>query len=449
MRPTDYRLKSYHTKQNNFYNGTLSLGFMNNLNDNISIKDIYEAQKNAIITYNRTIDSKRLKLLNYDLLRFNSSLSLFDKDTNTIVNSLNKKLDQVRQDYVPTVSQVRKQNIINPEEITALKKQINNLFFQYTKILQTIQKNSINSDGFQNQTILTQLLVLEEKIQKAQSVITQYEGSAVLGNEIAGYFWQISNMFSKIQGFQLEEDVVNTANSWLPTGMKISHTGNIRLNGSELAVDNMVFSELVFNIPFEYERAPQGQKNKVPISGTIGSFLDDLSKNRVETFYLKDSSFEQLCRNSLATIQAKAMGTSSKTMWFNRDVQLFTSRAYNSKKGLLSSFTLTYKKYSTEYLRAIIGMKNLYELSAKEHKGTSNYKQAAQQYQTFINYSLHKMIPMILKNNQFLLSNKYGLISFADFFKYNHNIYFSWGKNKTANLTKLDTAKYDILLNIS
>lgn len=175
---------------------------------------------------------------------------------------------------------------------------------------------------------------------------------------------------------------------------------------------------------------------------------------RQKSFYLSESTYENLCRQAVATLQAKAMSMRATKMYFGDKEQLFetnTKRVFSKgQTRTLQSIQLAYKQYSTLYLQAIISMRDLYELSNQENSKTHRYKiskQAGEKYQMFINYSLYKMIPKILGNNQFLLSNKYGIITFADFFAKETKSYFSWGTRKQVSLHNLENYKFDFLLN--
>ena len=457
MKPSDYRLAGYKnkTKQNNFYDGTLKLGFLAGINDNISEHDIWKAQKNAIITYCKTLEKEKiLKPLNNDLLQFAQAANKFDTNEHTIVNNLNDSVDKLLIDYSPTVSTTRKEKI-DPEKGKKIMAQLNNLFKDYSLILNQINTASFSHDTHvQNFTIVKQLESLSDKINSLKTVVNSYvtNDARMPNQEISSYFYQIYNMLLKVKGFVLEEEVVNTADNWLPTGMKIIGTGAVTVGGTQVGVDNMVLSELIMNEPFEYMIAAPNSDKKIKIQGTIGSFIEDLSKNRSQSFSLDDSEYQRLCKLSIATIQAKASGSRAKSIIFNRGQQLFESagsKRIESKTipniELKRNVTVLNKKY----LNILLGMKNLYELSKALNGGIkSNYLQSAKSYQGFANLQLSQMISYILKNNQYLLSNKYGLISFADLFKRQQNVYFSWGKNKTLNIAKLEQLKYNIILNI-
>lgn len=214
----------------------------------------------------------------------------------------------------------------------------------------------------------------------------------------------------------------------------------------------------------QYQRAPVGQsKNKITKQGTLFDFFNDISTSRQQSFYLDEATYATICQHALATVQAKAMSSRSGKMFFGQE-QLFNSHTKTVTSGImnkqqkfightytLSTIQLAYKQYSTLLLQAIVSMRDLYELTNAESSSQARrYKSTAaagKKYMTFINYSLYKMIPKILGNNQFLLSNRYGLISFADFFAAESQAYFSWSSRKQVSLHELETYNFNIFLN--
>lgn len=453
MKPSDYRLGSYETKQNNFYDGSLRLGFLAHVNDQIGIQQIHQAQLSAIKTHYLTIKkSAILNGLNKDILNFNNSIQNFDVNTNSIVNRINQDLENIRTSYFIDSPTVPKNTNISPEEINRAVSAANALLVQYSNVLNLIYQN-VNSSSI----IIDELVRIDKQLYALQSLIGQYTGEVQQNKDIHGYFWAIYSALHKLKGLQLESDVVTTASSWLPSNLKVVQTGQMYVGGKQSKLDNAVFSKsLLQTVKISYQVADKGNsKQKISKTVTLEAFFNDMEQNaRQKSFYLSEGTYEKLCRQAVATLQSKAMSIRATKMYFGDKIQLFDN---NTKKVFskgqmrtLQSIQLAYKQYSTLYLQAIINMRDLYELSNQENSKTHRYKvskQAGEKYQTFINYSLYKMIPKILGNNQFLLSNKYGIITFADFFAKESKSYFSWGTRKQVSLHNLENYNFDFLLN--
>lgn len=467
MRPSDYRKKGYtrSIRQNNFYNGPLlAMAFMNNIAPPDEY-DIWEAQKNAIRTHSLSMRyQKLLRGLNADI--FSNAVSGFNPAIEAaITNHIADKIKEIRTNYYPTIKELRVEQA-QSSNIAYLQTQAKLLFAEYSALL-TFINNAIQSGklGVPGAPIIQQLNAINVKINEAYSKLNQYMGSPVLGGEISNYFYAINTLFSAAMGFSLEDEVTTALTGWLPTNMQIENTGAIQvtstivLNGSiqnssrQAGVDNMVFDKsLIDKIKIKWEQAPIGKSTqKQTHIGTLKEFLEAMKQSRQDSFYLSESMYARLCRAAIATIQSKAMGVGAKNMIMKRDVQLFEPMRYQGISAEVLNINTAFRKYMTNELNAVLWMKRLYELSAQENAPkSSNYIQRHEHYQAFINYSLSKMVPYILENNEFLLSNKYGLISFFDFFEQSHHRIFTWGTNKTASLaggrSNLATAKYHILL---
>ena len=453
MKPSDYRLSSYNTRQNNFYDGSLRLGYLANVNDQIEVSRIHQAQLSAIKTHCLTIKkSAILNGLNKDILKFNQSIQNFNTDANSIVNRINQDLEHIRASYFIDSPTVPKGITVSEEEVNRAINAANNLLVQYSNVLNLIYQNVQSSS-----IIIDELVRIDKKLYALQSLVGQYTGEVQQNKDIHGYFWSIYGALHKLKGLQLESDVVTTASNWLPSNLKIVQTGQIYVGGKQSKLDNAVFSnDLLKKVQISYQVADKGNsKHKISKTATLEVFFDEMERNaRQKSFYLSESTYENLCRQAVATLQAKAMSMRATKMYFGDKEQLFeanTKRVFSKGQNrILQSIQLAYKQYSTLYLQAIISMRDLYELSNQENSQTHRYKvskQAGEKYQTFINYSLYKMIPKILGNNQFLLSNKYGIITFADFFAKETKSYFSWGTRKQVSLHNLENYKFDFLLN--
>lgn len=455
MKPSDYRRAGYtrSIKQNNFYNGTLPLGFMNQLHPPTEV-EIWQTQRTAIMTYSMSMRyQKMLRGLNQNI--FQGAAQGFDPSVDAAVtNQLAQEITYLREQYYPTIKTLRNKKQLDENQIGAIKTQCSKLFIDYTRIIKMLTSSMLIS----SQELVGRLEILNSNIEHMSALISHYTGLPAQGGEIADYFYRINTLFSRTMGIVLENEALDTVSGWLPTNMEIKGIGALHVGPkSQMAgVDNIVFEKAIMDqIKITWEQSSTGGKTrKTKHQGTLAEFFSEMETKKQTSFYISESEYAHLCRIAIATLQAKAMGTTAKNMIVKRDVQLFEGAVYKMKNGLtLPSLKLNSKfsQYSTNYLNALTWMKRLYELSLVENPPKGNYIERHAHYQAFINYSLSKMIPFILDNNEYLLSNRYGVISFYDFFEKNHKNYFTWGINKTARLGEggknpLAKAKYDILL---
>lgn len=452
MRPDDYRKVKYNRSvdQNNFYSGTLPLSFMNNLHPPDET-DIWQQQKSAIMTYSLSMRyNKQIRGLNLNI--FQGAAQGFDPEVDAaITNQLMQEVQNLREQYYPTVKQLRNKNI-NQNSMLSVVQGCQQLFLDYTRII-----NMLNSSSFiPGNELIKRLTTLQSKIKNFKVAIAQYyAGDILAGESAADYFYQINTLLSMAGGIVLENEVLDSVSGWLPTNMEIKNIGTLFIGqDSKMAgVDNIVFDTDILNsIQISWEQSQTGANKKQKHTGTLFDFFSQMDQAKQESFFMSESEYEKMCQHAIATLQAKTMGVAAKTIIMKRDVRLFDSTTYTTRTGYtVSSVGLNtkFKQYSTSYFNALIWMKRLYELSVLEDPdGRGNYLERHRHYQAFINYSLSKMIPYILENNEYLLSNRYGVISFYDFFERSHKNYFTWGENKTAMLkgNALANAHYHILL---
>lgn len=464
MRPAEYRYKRYANAahSNNFYNGPLlAMGFMNSVNVPTAAQ-IFQAQKERVQTYSKTLrNNKLLAGLNANI--FNQSIGGFSGADLQLTNRITEAVANFRKQYSPIAKNLRAED--NQINVQRLVKESQDVYDLYTKLLQEILQ-AIGPDGgvgIASSSLIQQLTKINEKIEGLLVAIQNYSKGEVTGAQVADYFYSITTLYQMAAGFVQEDEAVSVLSEWLPHGVELINIGSVytttiemlpggqgKTKSSQSGVDLMAFdSNIMDKIKIKWMTSDSNTKSKIQHSGTLRDFIDQVGKNKQHTFYLSESTHAKLCRLSIATLQSKAMGIGTKRMIMKRDVQLFTPESYLG----LPSFNLApaFRKYMTQELQAIIWMKRLYELSAKENKGKSNYKERHADYQALINYSLSKMVPYILANNQFLLSNRYGLISFEEYFNKEHGR-LSWGTNKTALLADnkkssgLASAKYHIYL---
>lgn len=458
MRPETYRKANYNSKikmkQNNFYNGLLSLSQLSKIAEELTTQDVYQTQKEWVQMYNNTIVSQKALLgLNKDILAFKMGTSQFLDDNISVVNQINQGIDTIRNQYSPSISALRKMSNDsknNQEKAKALIQQLEQLFVQYSILLKQIETSSVNANGLVDNRISSNLQVIQTKIESMKMAVAgvlqgNYEG---LNENLGGNFYAISSMAEKLKGVTLENEFVEQVSEYLPENIKVFGTGTIYLGGKELSIDSMAFNQDILNsIKISYEVAAPGSTKKSQKQGTLQSFFDDMSQNRQNSFHINYSTFKLLCEQSLATIQAKAIGTKTTKMYIARNVQLFEPIQKNIANYTIPSFTSTYLQVKDFWYQAIIGLADLYHLSKAEKKRKeSNYIQSHRQYQMLINMALSRAVNKLLANNQYLLSNRFGLISFVDFFSKYGQVYFSWGTNITANLTKLNNSRHIFLM---
>ena len=451
MTPQPFRRTKYAGKarSKNFYDGVLPLGNLRFFPDEpFSTEEIYRVQKENAMIYFKTVQSKKIiDQLNIDLFQqanFNNS-NFID---NLIVNKIDKRLENMVAFYNnANISTSLKDLENNQAELNSLKINLKKLFQEYIKVLKIILNSGMNTVVGDTRIISDLSKIIDDLKLYQQQYNKLIQDDPVNISIFPGVFWKIRNLFRKVNGHILEDEITDTASSWIPSNMSMNVIGNLYVGGQLSSTDNIVFDELVLNaLEIEYAIADIGDsQHKTFKKTTLKNFLQDMNVTKTKNFYISEDTYELMCISAIATIQAKASSSNAKKINFKKDVALF-----DSKKNTIGNFSFNtlYCRYSSVYLDALIGMKNLYELSKAENGGVSNYVNASRFYQSWINMALSDMYPLIFGNNQYLLSNRFGLITFADLFK-RYEVYLTWGVNKTADLTKLGSDyKKNILLHL-
>ena len=220
MLPSDFRrvgysnrLSSQKKRTNNFYNGQLKLGFLNS-HKIPSETDIYKLQKQMIQTYCGTLKKKKvLNGINIDILNaFQKGIENFNIYEDTIVNNINQQIDQIIINYSKDMSLIRKET--KSQNYTRLKAQANQAYNDYIKILNLINSNNNIAIGYDYIQLLERLNNALKMLRNA--IDTDKVQGQILNPDITGYYYSIQSIFREITGSQLEVDVVQTAQNWLP-----------------------------------------------------------------------------------------------------------------------------------------------------------------------------------------------------------------------------------------
>ena len=447
MMPQLYRRIPYQRTihQNNFYNGTLELSFLNKIKDKISVEDIYREQKKNIIIYHQTLQNKKtIDLLNQDIFYSRGQEAFEAQELTKITNSIQDRMQELIKNYYPSKAMPANMSV---EEKKTLISNLNKGLSLYTNILNEIGSKPFNID----KRIMTNLSRLQKDLREYETAIKTFDKTGeYFSSNLQGAFWKLQSLLRSTNGYVLETESTNTLSNWMPDRIQIENIGNIYIDGKESPIDIIAFNKLDMWLPMSYWIADvNNSSKKIQKTGSLKEFFEDVKANRTKSFYIDSNIYEEMCAKSLATVQAKASSSNAKKIRMKTSQQLFESHGRTSviaKNKKTINLSNLYTQYNSIYFKALNGLRQLYELSEFENtnKG-SNYYDATAQYQALINMHLGSMLPLILNNNQFLLSNRYGLITFADLFRQN-KVYFTWGTRKTANLSTLESEKRDIIL---
>lgn len=452
MKPALYRSITYKTKQNNFYDGKLRMSELNQIKDNITIYDVYREQKEATITYHNTrISQKFLAGLNYDLQNSvtNMANAALQSIELSLTNQLNKDLDHMIQSY-----SLEKSKILSTTNPTSQQKLIQNTARNaanlYTIILSHISAGAIR--GVLNSSTLS------ASIKTCENYISELKMANTV-QTLNSNFYKIYYALQQARGYLQEEEAVDNLSKDLPTGFRFVNIGNLYVGG-QLApggADIAGFSkDIMEQIQVSWEQAPIGKEAaKQKYQGSLREFLETMEYYRsTESFYLDEDTYNVIMKHAIIAAQSKATGTFTKNIEFRSNVNLFTGAVQHisetsgdrrKRKSIdtIASISFNLKQYQSEYSRALEKMRSLYQLSALENKGKSNYLQASKQYRMLLNLQLSKMFSWIMQHNDLIITPQFGLISLADLFRKNTKSYFFYGPRNSQGLTRLDITKLE------
>lgn len=454
MRPSEYRYAGYKRsiKQNNFYDGRLRLSELSTIPDKLSPQHLYRAQKEGALNYHITLANTRfLSGLNYDLQHSIQTLAvqaLRSADL-AFTNQTNKDLDQIVTTYSP---ELNSKNITKKtqSEIYSLAISAAN---QYIAILSLIKSGAVSGGIIKSSQLNSRIQGCEQRIKALQQISSSKDILDSVSN-----FYAIARSLNIARGYLQEEEAVNTLLNAMPHDMRFINMGTIQVGGKLLqgGADIAGFSkDLASQIQISWIQSPigAGQQKGTKYTGSLLEFLDTQEYMRGTcTFYITEDVYVTMMENSILAIQSKATGTKTKHIKMEEDVSLFEkSKGYTSDgKTSFPSIAFTLKQYQSQYSRALEKMRHLYELSALENKGKSNYKHADTQYRMLLNMQLSKMLPWIMKHNDYILTPKFGLISLVDLFRQNLSAYFYYGRRggglRALDITNLENLSQDIYL---
>lgn len=442
MRPQDYRRVGYKksVKQNNFYNGSLKMSMLNNI-DKITIQDVYKEQKEGALNYHSTrAIEKFLSKINYDIQHQAESLATMALSSSNLetTNQLNKDLDQVIQSYSP---EIKKETIQakTSKELIALAQ---STAAHYQTILSHVYQGTMMSGMINSHQLLSLLQSCESKI-NALILASQNKDPLALSSN----FYAIYYTLNKIRGYALEEEAVKKLNEAFPTNIRFISTGSLQVGGSlpQGGADIMGF-DITKNIQITWEQAPiNSSSSRVSHTGSLAEFLDMQSYMRgIHTFYVSEDTYQILMKNSLVSIQAKGLGTFTKNIKMVDSFKPFEASSTTTTDGrTIPTVSFKLKQYQSKYTRALEKMRSLYELSAQEERGQSNYLNYHIHYRMLLNLELSKMFPWIMKNNDLILTPRHGLMSLVNLFRTHLNTYFYYGPPSSKGLTAMDLSKLE------
>lgn len=452
MKPSLYRSITYKTKQNNFYDGNLRMSELNQIKDNITIYDVYREQKEAAITYHNTrISQKFLAGLNYDLQNSvtNIANAALQSVELSLTNQLNKDLDSMIQSY-----SLEKNKVLSTTEPIAQQQLIQQLAHNaanlYTIILSHIGTNAVR--GILNSSTLF------ASIKTCEKYISELKMANTI-QTLNSNFYRIYYTLQQTRGYLQEEEAVGNLSEHFPTDFRFVNIGDLYVGG-QLApggADIAGFSkDIMEQIQVSWKQAPIGQGTvKQKHQGSLREFLETMEYYRsTESFYLDEDTYSTIMKHAVFAAQSKATGTFTKNIEFRSNVNLFAKTKQHISElqgdgrkrksiGTVDSISFKLKQYQSEYSRALEKMRSLYQLSALENKGKSNYLQASKQYRMLLNLQLSKMLSWIMQHNDLIITPQFGLISLADLFRKNVNSYFFYGPRSSQGLTRLDITKLE------
>ena len=457
-----YRLKKYQDNLSHnglFYDSKyLQLSFLNAQDDDLNAGDIHNAQLEAAHNFLKT------KIQTYTTMRLNADLMLqsFIESYNAEENIVQRIWERIENLY-ETGHDI--QNTSNKQLKKQQAEKCNQLITQYSEILKIIEKSAQDQNNIIHSNILlTRLKDFEMEFNRFEQSLLQdpmQTFTKLTGQQ--GYLNMLYVYDRLLKGYVLEEDVVNKAKNFAFSDLKLDDNGltaigvgTLYVGGKMSPIDVFVYNkqqlDILNMVKISYKKAlPGDSDHKIEIKGvTMKNFLETMENERGEwNFYIDESAFLLLCKNSLMAIQAKAFRPKA-SIKFKSDVKW-------------KEFSQYFNGIETQILSS---MYELYHLSAQLPKGKhkknepavydnkSWYAQSMPQYAYFAQKALARNFPYIVgEQTSFILTNEKGLETTGDFIlrKIEEYWHFKWQNNysyKTLNISKLSDLKYDIRLTL-
>jgi len=456
-----YRLKPFQENLihgGQFYDSKyLQLNFLNPVDDELSQMDIAIAQLNEAHRFLKTRIQKNVTdRLNQDLM-----LQTFINEYNSEDNIVNEIWERIENLYNTGVEVQKKATK------TILKEQsriCEDLLRQYAYILNLIEKSAQDKDNIIHSNILlTRLNSFKEQFEEFESSLLNNPETALkklVGKN--GYLNQLYLYDRMLKGYILEEDVVNKSKNFIFSDLKIAEqqpfislgTGTLFVEGKMASVDTLLFkrSQLNEKIMISFKKVPPGEesKNYQLITMSLGQFIETMEKERgVWNFFIDQSNYDILCKQSIAAIQAKASRPKASIKFKSKtDWSTFSNKFAGIETKVL------YEMYRLYHLSAELPKGGKDKDNHPIYDGKSWYKQKTTQYAVLANKALARNFQFIVGDNvNFILTNERGLETAGEFIlrKIRDGWFFRWQNNyayKTLDISRLLDLKYEIRLSL-
>lgn len=431
-----YRLASADTVLGRFWNDKKSgiqYAFLNSIKDESLEIQQYQLTKIKMYQQQKTKyrdTQKALDRLNYDVKMYFKSYSSNIDVVNTIIEDLKKRVEEL---YASTT---KVENLAKTAEYTwsnlsaadakVYLSQVDNIFLTYEKILILLQ-------DYQNQPMLAKYLeIFNEEFDNLISSIP-IKNSELIKFNPRGYIGKLGGLSVFLKGFIGEESLVKDGIAKLPVPLGVKNTGTLMVKYGNQTVaspaDFIVYSmkdlDLAKNISIEYQLGEGG-----PIKTcTLEEFMTKVLTNRKASIILTENNYEILCRNALATLQAK---------FFSKNVKSIVFKSGSSGQD----FSQIEEHFNTDHIKALKLMLELNKASENAEGHTKSlYFWKHQKYQNFIDYSLGSNIGYIFGDNSFMVTGEKGIETVWDFAKrkYSEGYMLKWGTAKEFNLHYIDS----------